>query len=180
MSQQFPGISSSIKSFIEKQKIYFVGTADVDGRVNLSPKGSDSLRVLDGNRVAWMNLTGSGNETAAHLLGVNRITMMFCSFEEKPIILRLYGTAKVVHPIDVEWSALNALFPSNLGARQIFDVSVNIVQTSCGFQVPYYEYQGERDMLEKWSIKRGREGIEQYWKDENLYSIDGKPTGLVP
>ncbi len=180
MSQQFSEISDKIKTFIEDQKLFFVGSADVDGRVNLSPKGADSLRVVNGNRVLWMNLTGSGNETAAHLLGVNRITIMFCSFEEKPMILRLYGTAKVVHSSDAQWSELTALFPPSVGARQIFDVSVDMVQTSCGYQVPYFEYQGERDMLQKWSEKRGRDGIEQYWKDKNLHSIDGKPTGLEP
>ena len=180
MAQQFSEISDKIKTFIEQQKLFFVGSADMDGRVNLSPKGADSLRVVNGNRVLWMNLTGSGNETAAHLLGVNRLTIMFCSFEEKPMILRLYGTAKIVHPFDTEWSELSNLFPPSVGARQVFDVSVDMVQTSCGFQVPYFEYQGERDMLEKWNDKRGREGIEQYWKDENQLSIDGKPTGVTP
>lgn len=178
MGQQFPEISAETKAFIEKQKLFFVASADVDGRVNVSPKGADSLRVLDGNRVVWMNLTGSGNETAAHILAANRITIMFCSFDEKPMILRLYGTARVVHSFDAQWSELTDLFPPSVGARQIFDVSVDMVQTSCGFQVPYFEYQGERDMLHKWSEKRGREGVEQYWKDRNLRSIDGKPTGI--
>jgi hypothetical protein len=178
MAQQFLEISPEITQFIQNQKVFFVGTADDDGRVNISPKGSDSLRILGSNRVVWLNLTGSGNESAAHMLANNRITIMFCSFEEKPMILRLYGSGKTVHPGNTEWDELSKLFPEKMGARQFFDIAVDLVQTSCGFQVPYYEYLGERDMLDKWTAARGREDIEQYWQEKNRLSIDGKPTGI--
>ncbi|WP_343069124.1 pyridoxamine 5'-phosphate oxidase family protein [Hymenobacter citatus] len=124
-----------------------MGTAAADGRVNISPKGQDTLRVLDANRVAWLNLTGSGNETAAHLLAVNRITLMWCAFEGKPNILRLYGTATVYHPRDAEWAELLPLFPPLPGARQIVVVEVELVQTSCGMAVPFFDYRAERNGL---------------------------------
>ena len=178
MAKQFAEITDTLKGFIEQQKIFFVGTADVDGRVNVSPKGSDSLRVVNKNRVVWLNLTGSGNETAAHLIAKNRITIMFCSLDEKPMILRLYGNGKVIHPKDAEWEPLAKLFPENIGARQIFDVTIDLVQTSCGFQVPFYEYAGERGLLEKWAENKGRDGVEQYWEENNKISLDGKPTGI--
>ncbi len=178
MAQQFSEISSEMTEFIHKQKVFFIGTADDDGRVNISPKGSDSLRVLGSNRVVWLNLTGSGNESAAHMMANNRLTIMFCSFEEKPMILRLYGSGIIIHPGNAEWDELSKLFPDKIGARQFFDIAVDLVQTSCGFQVPYYDYMGERDMLDKWTERRGRAGIEQYWGEGNRRSIDGKPTGI--
>lgn len=178
MARQFPEITDALKGFIERQKIFFVGTADVDGRVNVSPKGSDSFRIIDKNRVVWLNLTGSGNETAAHLIANNRITIMFCALDGKPMILRLYGSGKTIHPKDADWESLATLFPEKIGARQIFDISIDLVQTSCGFQVPFYEYEGERDLLDKWTENKGRDGVEQYWEDNNKTSLDGKPTGI--
>jgi len=178
MARQFPEITDALKEFIERQKIFFVGTADVDGRVNVSPKGSDSFRIIDKNRVVWLNLTGSGNETAAHLIANNRITIMFCALDGKPMILRLYGSGKTIHPKDADWESLATLFPEKIGARQIFDISIDLVQTSCGFQVPFYEYEGERDLLDKWTENKGRDGVEQYWEDNNKTSLDGKPTGI--
>lgn len=174
----FPEISDKLRTFIEQQKLFFVGTADVDGRVNISPKGSDSLRVLGQNSVAWLNLTGSGNETAAHMAANNRITIMFCAFEGGPMILRLYGSGRSIYPRDPDWDGFARIFPEHIGARQIFDIHIDMVQTSCGFQVPFYEYVGERDTLDKWSQKKGRDGIEQYWQEKNKVSLDGKPTGL--
>lgn len=178
MAKQVLEITDELKEFINNQKIFFVGTADASGRVNISPKGSDSLRVMGKNRVVWLNLTGSGNETAAHMLANNRITIMFCSFQEHPMILRLYGNGNVIHSNDTEWEELCRLFPENTGSRQIFDLSIDLVQTSCGFQVPYYEYKGERDLLDKWADNRGRDGVEQYWQENNRVSLDGKPTGI--
>ena len=154
MAKQFPEISETLEKFITQQKIFFVATADVDGRVNVSPKGGDSLRVLNKNQVIWLNLTGSGNETAPHLAATNRLTLMFCSFTEKPVILRLYGSGRTIHPNDKRWDQLNDLFPENIGARQIFDIKIDLVQTSCGFQVPFFEYKGERDLLGKWAEKK--------------------------
>jgi len=178
MAKQYTEITTDIKTFIAQQKIYFVGTADVNGRVNVSPKGADSFRVLDKNRVAWLNLTGSGNETAAHLLEQNRITIMFCSFEKHPVILRLYGSGKAVYPKDPQWDELATLFPAHTGSRQIFDINIDLVQTSCGYQVPFYEYKSERNTLEKWAEKKGSDGVKEYWEENNKVSLDGKPTGL--
>ncbi len=139
MATQYEQISERLRRFIEEQQMFFVGTAAPDGRVNVSPKGLDSLRVLGPNRVAWLNGTGSGNETAAHLLRNPRITVMFCAFEGKPLILRLYGTARAVHEGDADWDDLAGQFPPMRGARNVFDVAVDLVQTSCGFGVPLYE-----------------------------------------
>jgi hypothetical protein len=178
MAKFFEAISPELQDFIEAQKIFFTGTAAREGRVNVSPKGMDSLRVLSPNRVIWLNLTGSGNETAAHLLEVNRMTIMFCAFEGKPLILRLYGSAKTVHPNDAAWNELYAHFPDSHGARQIYDVTIDSVQTSCGFAVPFMDYKEERDVLKNWAEKKGPEGIHEYWEARNVTSIDGKPTGI--
>ncbi len=175
MGKQYSEISEKLKAFIEAQKIFFVATAAQDGRVNLSPKGMDSLRVVDANRVIWLNHTGSGNETAAHLAESPRMTLMLCSFESEPKILRLYGTAREVQPADAEWSELYRQFPPMKGARQIFDMNVDLVQTSCGFSVPFFTYQGEREMLKEWAEKKGEEGIKEYWREKNSVSLDGKP-----
>jgi hypothetical protein len=174
----FESISDRLQQFIERQHVFFVGTAARDGRVNVSPKGMDSLRVLGPSRIAWLNLTGSGNETAAHLLDTNRITLMFCSFERKPLILRLYGTAKEIQPDQAEWEQLAGLFPDLPGARQIFDVDVDVVQTSCGYAVPLMTFDAERDLLCTWADKKGPDGITAYHQQKNLVSIDGLPTGM--
>ncbi|MES2734474.1 MAG: pyridoxamine 5'-phosphate oxidase family protein [Bacteroidota bacterium] len=178
MGKQFTEIDSATKQFIEDQKIFFVGTAAPEGRVNISPKGMDSLRVIDGNRVVWLNLTGSGNETAAHLLETNRITLMFCAFEGKPNILRLYGTAKAIYPKEEAWAELIDLFPEMPGTRQLFDVAVDLVQTSCGMAVPFMEFQADRMELNQWAEKQGEEKLNEYREKKNKRSLDGKPTGL--
>jgi Pyridoxamine 5'-phosphate oxidase len=178
MAQQYREISDRLAEFIAAQHMFFVATAARDGRVNLSPKGLDSLRVLGPNRVLWLNGTGSGNETAAHLLHVNRMTLMFCSFERQPLILRLYGTAAEIQPDQPEWDEYIGIFPFMAGARQIFDVRVDQVQTSCGYGVPLMEYAGERDLMAQWAEKKGPDGLESYRRDKNLTSIDGFPTGL--
>lgn len=178
MGKQINHISPRIQAFIEQQKLFYTGTAGADGRVNVSPKGMDSFRVLGPNKVAWLNLTGSGNETAAHILEVNRITLMFCAFEGPPMILRLYGNAKAYHETDPEWAELSGMFPAIPGARQVFVVEVESVQTSCGMGVPFMDYQGERDGLIKWAENHGPEGLENYKRQKNVLSIDGKPTGL--
>ena len=178
MAEKYPEITEKLQSFIEQQNLFFVATADSDGRINLSPKGGDTLRVAGKNRILWLNLTGSGNETAAHMRAVNRITLMFCSFERQPMILRVYGSGTVVHERDDAWPDLVKLFPANTGARQVFDIEVEMVQTSCGYQVPYFEHKGERDTLDKWSEKKGRDGVREYWLEKNTLSLDGKPTGI--
>lgn len=178
MATQYEQITERLQQFIEGQQMFFVGTAAPDGRVNVSPKGLDSLRVLGPNRVVWLNGTGSGNETAAHLLQNPRITVMFCAFEGKPLILRLYGTARAVHDGDADWDDLTGLFPPMLGARNVFDVTVDLVQTSCGFGVPLYEYEGQRTLMDSWAANKGDEGIERYHRERNTHSIDGFPTGI--
>ena len=179
MAVFYDAIDDRISGFINQQKIFFVATAAADGRVNLSPKGYESLRVLGPNRIVWLNLSGSGNETAAHLLVVNRMTLMFCSFEGPPNILRLYGTATAVHPRDDSWSGLLGNFGEVAGARQIFDMKVESAQTSCGYGVPLFGFQGERDALVKHARKKGPERLQESWVTQNRYSIDGLDTGIV-
>jgi hypothetical protein len=179
MGKLYKQLTDDLAGFIQRQKLFFVGTAADDGRVNVSPKGMDTLRVVTEDRVVWLNLTGSSNETAAHLRENDRITLMFCAFEGDPLILRLYGHARIFHPHDTEWDSLITFFPAISGARQIIDMSVDLVQTSCGFGVPFFEFKAERDQLEKWAEKKGPEGIRQYWEEKNRISLDGKPTGIV-
>ena len=178
MGSRYPAINLEHRAFIEAQPMYFVATAAPDGRVNVSPKGMDSLRVLEPNRVIWLNGTGSGNETAAHLLEHPRMTLMFCAFEGKPLILRLYGKARAVHPRDADWLELKSLLPEVVGARQIFDLSVDLVQSSCGWAVPLMEFQTQREDLNDHWRKRGQDGLEASWKRNNLASLDGKPTQI--
>jgi hypothetical protein len=178
MAKQLPAITADLQAFIAEQPIFFVGTAATSGRVNVSPKGMDSLRVLDANRVVWLNLTGSGNETAAHLLQNNRMTLLFCAFTGKPLILRLYGQAKIYHKEEADFQRYIHHFPENPGARQIIELQVDLVQTSCGMAVPFMDFQEERTQLQSWAEKQGEEKIEAYWKNRNTRSIDGFPTGF--
>ena len=178
MATQYAEISPKHQGFMEDQHLFFVATAAADGRVNLSPKGMDSLRVLSPSRVLWLSVTGSGNETAAHLLENDRMTLMFMALQGAPLILRVYGSATAIHHNSAEWSDLYALFDPLPGARQIFDLSVDLVQTSCGMAVPLYDYVGERELLKDWAVKRGEEGIRNYWLEKNQQSIDGKPTDI--
>jgi len=138
----------------------------------------DSLKVLDENRLTWLNLTGSGNETAAHIRQVNRITLMWCAFEGKPLILRVYGTARAIHPTSDEWDDYLAQFHETAGARQIFEVQIESVQTSCGFAVPYMDYKEDRPILKGWAERKGKDGIKEYWEQKNITSIDGLETGI--
>jgi len=179
MGQTYQELSEKHKQFIAEQKIFFIGTATSDSRVNVSPKGMDTLRVLDNNCVVWLNVTGSGNETSAHVQQNPRMTIMFCSFEGAPLILRLYGQARVFHHNDAEWGALFSMFEPLPGARQIFDMKVELVQTSCGMAVPNYTYEGERDLLNEWAVKKGSDGVKKYWEDKNQVSIDLIPTNIV-
>ncbi|OEK08108.1 pyridoxamine 5'-phosphate oxidase [Flavivirga aquatica] len=176
MGKQFSEISTELQDFIKKQNIFFVGTAANDGRVNVSPKGYDTLRIINANKLVWLNLTGSGNETAAHLLKNNRMTIMFCAFEGKPIILRLYGHAKIYHDRDTKFHEYINLFEKNIGSRQIIELDIDLVQSSCGYSVPFMDYKEERLQLNSWSEKQGEERIKTYWKEKNSKSIDGFET----
>jgi hypothetical protein len=178
MGKQLPALTDALVTFIEQQKLFFVATAD-DGRVNCSPKGMDALRVLDHNRVIWLNATGSGNETSAHIQHNPRMTLMFCAFEGAPLTLRLYGQARVIHQQDDDWSKLYDVFPPLAGARQIFDLSVDLVQTSCGMATPFFAYQGEREDLTNWAKVKGNAGLADYWAQKNTVSLDGIQTHIV-
>ena len=178
MGKKLESLTPALEKFIENQKIFFVGTAMKEGRVNVSPKGMDSLRVLDPNKVVWLNLTGSGNETATHLLESDRMTIMFCAFEGAPMILRLYGKAKVYHERDSAFQDYIKLFPTYAGARQIIVLNFDLVQTSCGYAVPFMDFVEEREELVQWSEKKGDEGIKDYWKEKNMVSLDGHETKI--
>lgn len=178
MGQRHDRIDGALRSFIEQQKLFFVATAAPAGRVNISPKGMDTLRVVDDNRILWLSLTGSGNETAAHLVESPRMTLMWCAFEGTPKILRAYGEATAVHPRDPAWVELVDRFPPLPGARQIYDMRIDMLQTSCGFGVPLFAYSGDREQLRQWTERKGAEGIRSYWADQNQISLDGKPTGI--
>ena len=179
MGKKLEKLNPELTNFIKKQHVFFVGTAAAEGRVNVSPKGMDSFRVLDDNKIVWLNLTGSGNETAAHLLQNDRMTIMFCAFEGKPLILRLYGHAKIYHPRDAGFEQYINLFSPGPGARQIIEMDIGLVQTSCGFAVPLLDFKEERTILKVWAEKKGDEGIRDYWEEKNTQSIDGFETNIL-
>ncbi len=164
--------------FIQQQHLFFVGTAGAEGTVNVSPKGLDTLRVVNPRQVVWLNLTGSGNETSAHVQENGRMTLMFCSFTEQPLILRLYGQATVVHAGE-KWRELSALFDEYVSARQFFELNVELVQASCGYAVPFLEYSGERETLTDWVNDQDQDSIRAFWQEHNQTSLDGKPTSIL-
>ena len=165
-------------AFIGEQHLYFVGTAAPGTRVNLSPKGMDSLRILTPSRILWLNLTGSGNETAAHLALDPRITLMWCSFTTRPLILRAYGTARALHHSHPDWAGLIMQLPDQPGARQIVDVTIDLVQSSCGYAVPFMDHREDRPVLRNWAADKGNDGLRSYWDTRNRETIDGLPTGI--
>jgi len=179
MGQQFSELSEKHIEFIQAQKIYFVGTATADSRVNISPKGMDSLRVINRNKVLWLSVTGSGNETSAHVQINPRMTIMFMATEGNPLILRLYGKAKVIHQSDDKWAEYYSLFNPLPGARQIYELDVDMVQNSCGMAVPFFEYAGDREQLRDWATKKSDSDLKDYWRKKNAQSIDGIETGIV-
>lgn len=180
MGKFFTEIREQEKKFIEKQRMFFVGTAPLsaEGHVNLSPKGMDSFKVFSSSKVAYMDIIGSGNETSAHLMQNGRITFMFCAFDGPPNILRLYCKGYTVLPSDDEWEELAPHFNLVLATRQIIVADIDKVQTSCGFSVPYYNYKGERDQAEQGAEHKGAAGLETYKAEKNLISLDGLPTAL--
>jgi hypothetical protein len=178
MAKFYTELDNSLQRFIAEQKIFFTASAPNDGRVNLSPKGMDSFRCLNDKTVAYLDLTGSGNETAAHIFENGRLTIMFCSFTEKPLILRLYGHGRVVRKNDEDWNRLYSNFTPITGERQIIVLEIESLQTSCGFAVPVYELKEERDKLVEWAENKGESGLVEYRQTKNQISIDGLPTHL--
>lgn len=177
-----PSITPELADWIKQQPLFFNSTSPLSGQghVNLSPRGLDGLRVIDPNQLAILDLTGSGNETAAHLLENGRMTIMFCAFNGAPMILRLYGEGEVILPDDEDWAELRALFAVDIpGVRQIFRLLVTRVQTSCGEGVPLMDYVGQRDRLLNWAAEKGPEGIKKYQKEKNSRSIDGLASAFV-
>jgi len=174
-------LNRTLMDFIERQHLFFVATAAPEGRVNLSPKGLKTLKVIDGSRIVWLSLSGSGNETAAHLAETDRMTLMFCAFSGEAMILRVYGHAKVVHPRADAWKELARLFPPMAGSRQIFDLEIDLVQTSCGSGVPLMDFRAERGTSELLPFYEamGDAGVRDYWRRKNMLSIDGKPTDIL-
>lgn len=179
MAKFYPEITEPLQQFIREQHIFFTATAPTTGRVNVSPKGIDSFRCLDSRTVAYLDLTGSGNETSAHLIENGRMTIMFCSFTQEPMILRLFGQGRVIRPRDPNWEQLFTWFEPIPGMRQIVQLTVELVQTSCGLGVPLYDFVGDRDSLINWAEKKGEDGLKQYWHEKNQTSLDGLPTYLL-
>ena len=167
-------------AFIERQPMFFVATAAAEGRVNVSPKGMDTLRVLDEQRIVWLNLSGSGNETAAHVLANGRMTLMFMSIDDAPLILRVYGTARVIHPRDDDWHDAIADFPTLGGSRQLFDLTIETVSSSCGSGVPVMTVDRIRgdEELKPFYAEMSPEELEDFWRRKNVTSIDGYPTEI--
>jgi hypothetical protein len=182
MGKQFAKLESSHKAFIERQKVFFVASAAPMGRVNVSPKGLSSLRVLGDNDVAYLDSTGSGSETRAHLVASDdkRLTIMFCAFEGDPVILRLYGQGQSLMRGTPEYAALLPNFEDLPGARQIVRLTFDLVQTSCGLGVPLFDYKEERGGLVRYWTAHGLDNLRKYWGLKNMKSIDGLPTGFSP
>jgi hypothetical protein len=178
MAKFYAELDDKLCEFIHQQQIFFTATAPTEGRINLSPKGIDTFRCLDFQQVAYLDLTGSGNETAAHLYQNGRMTVMFCSFTDRPLILRLYGTGSVIHPETEQWNSLIDRFPDLPGKRQLIILKIESVQTSCGYGVPIYDLQTERATLIDWANKKGIEGVSEYQLQKNHTSIDGLATHL--
>jgi hypothetical protein len=175
-----PKLNASLIDFIKAQPMFFVATAAPDGHVNVSPKGLDSLRVSSESKIIWLNLTGSGNETAAHVRESPRMTLMFCAFDGEARIVRVYGKARVIHPADNGWQQAAAQFPAMAGSRQIFELDIALVQTSCGTGVPLMalvKQRGPEELLPFYE-DMGPEGVQAYWNRKNSLSINGKPTGI--
>jgi hypothetical protein len=163
--------------FIEAQRIFFVASAPLDsnGYVNLSPKGLDSFRILSPNTVAYLDFNGSGVESIAHLKENGRIVLMFCAFQGPPNIFRLYGHGRVVEPHDPQFAALAESFSDHENARSIIVVELTRITNSCGYGVPLFKYEGERQQLHAWARHRGPEGLKAYREQKNRRSIDGLP-----
>jgi hypothetical protein len=175
MGKVYDAIDERLAEFLGRQHVFFVATAPTarDGHLNLSPKGLDTFRILGPRAVAYLDLTGSGIETAAHLRDDGRIVLMFCAFEGRPLIVRLHGRGRVLEPGDAGWGDLIDRFPAYPGARSLIVVDVERVSDSCGYAVPLYEYKAERSQLLDWSERKGAAGLAEYRATKNRESLDG-------
>jgi len=179
MAKTYPALTDELNTWIAQQPMFFLASAPLqaDGHINLSPRGLDSLRITGDTELVILDLTGSGNETAAHLQENGRMTVMLCAFNGNPKILRLYGQGQVIQPGDAHWHDYRQLFAPDLpGVRQIFHLNIERIQTSCGFGVPLMDFVTQRDMLLEWANKKGPDGIDKYQREKNAHSIDGLPA----
>ncbi|WP_118132419.1 pyridoxamine 5'-phosphate oxidase family protein [Oceanicella sp. SM1341] len=181
MARQYPSMTEAHRDFIARQHVFFTASATAGSRVNVSPRETGALRLPDAQTALYMDRTGSGNETAAHMRADGRLTLMFCAFEGPPQILRLYGRGRSIGWETEEFATLAAAHYGGevpLGARQIMRLEIDLVQTSCGYGVPLFGYEGERAAIDNWHDAKGPEGLRAYWEEKNLTSMDGLPTGL--
>ncbi|MBI3811744.1 MAG: pyridoxamine 5'-phosphate oxidase family protein [Nitrospirae bacterium] len=178
MAKTHEQIDDKLAAWIKQQRVFFVATAPLaeNGHINCSPKGGDSIRVLDPQTVAYLDLTGSGAETIAHVRENGRIVIMLCAFEGPTMIVRLHGRGEVITPSHPDFRSLVAQFPKNSGTRAVIRVKVGRVSDSCGYAVPFLDYRGERDSLEQWAETKGTAGLKEYRKAKNAQSIDGLPA----
>jgi len=181
MAKDFPNLNRHHRAFIAAQRMFFTASAASGTRINVSPRSTDMLRVTGDNTVVYLDRTGSGNETAAHLMADGRLTIMFCAVDGPPLILRLYGRGRVLKRGGADYARLlEAEYAGTepLGARQMIWLDFDLVKTSCGYGVPLFDYREERDTMDKWARAKGQDGLEAYWAEKNQVSIDGLPTGL--
>ena len=181
MAKQFPSLDAKTRDFLLRQHIFFTASATDRSRVNISPREIGALRILDDNTLVYLDRTGSGNETAAHMLADGRMTIMVCSLNGPPQIMRLYGQGMAIPRDTAEFDVLIAAHYGDnapLGTRQLMQLKFDLVQTSCGYGVPLFSYEGERQAIENWHDAKGEDGVSAYWKEENMHSMDGLPTGL--
>jgi hypothetical protein len=177
MGKRYNALSSDLQAWIAQQKLFFVATAPLaaDGHVNCSPKGADTFRILNDRAVAYLDMTGSGIETVAHVQENRRIVIMFCAFEGSPKTVRLHGEAEVLYPDHPEFSELGQKFEPHLSARAIIRVNLIRISDSCGFGVPRFDFVGQRDTMDRWAEAKGCDGLIVYRREKNRTSIDGIP-----
>lgn len=181
MAKQFDMLTPDHRTFILRQNIFFTASGTSESRVNVSPREIEALRIVDDNAVLYLDRTGSGNETAAHMLADGWIPLMFCAFSGPPQVMRLYGKGSAIGWNREEFTQLTAQYYDGntpLGTRQIMKIEFDFLQTSCGYGVPLFEYQGERAAIENWHNGKGADGIQAYWKEKNISSMDDLPAGL--
>lgn len=178
MSKVKDSIDAQLAAWIEQQHVFFVATAPLShaGHINCSPKGGNSFRILGPMEVAYQDYTGSGAETAAHLRENGRIVVMFCAFGGKPNIVRLHGLGTIITPTDARYETLAERFPHNPGTRALVHIQVSRISTSCGYSVPLYEFESDRDTLDRWAVAKGETGLVDYRAKKNAVGIDGLPA----